>query len=152
MSKKVVEKVVATGKLVNSTSGIKATVKIANATNKKGEAIEFIRINTDKKPSQTVINAIKLQGGSYFKKDQSWSLFNSVRNQKFVNKMIVKGTFEIEEVEEEEEVNEVKANKPKSKEKGKAQPNNSLDKRVSALEKDIKSTNDLLKKILAKLG
>lgn len=144
MSKKI------TGKLINSTSGIQVKLEIAKATNKKGEAIEFIRINTDKKPSQTVINAIKLQGGSYFGKDQSWSLFNSVKNQKFVNKMILKDAFKI--VEEEKEV---KTSKPKQAVKGKAQPskpNNSIENRVKALESNIKDTNKMLKQILAKLG
>lgn len=140
MSKKI------TGKLINSTSGIKVTLEIAKAKNKKGEAIEFIRINTDKKPSQTVINAIKLQGGSYFNKDQSWSLFNSVRNQKFVNKMILKDAFKIE-VEEEEEV---KTSKPKQAVKGKAQASKAQPK--SSLEKRVDKLEDKLDKILALLS
>jgi len=139
MSKKI------TGKLINSTSGIKVSLEIAKAKNKQGEAIEFIRINTDKKPSQTVINAIKLQGGSYFNKDQSWSLFNSVRNQKFVNKMILKDAFKIE-VEEEE----VKTSKPKQAVKGKAQASKAQPK--SSLEKRVDKLEDKLDKILALLS
>ena len=146
MSKKATKLV---GKLVNSTSGIQVTLEIAKATNKQKEAIEFIRIKTDKKPSQTVINAIKLHGGSWYSVDKCWSIFNSVKNQKFVNKMILKDAFKI--VEEEKEV--VVNNKPKSKEKGAAQgKTNSIENRVNALEKSVKETNTMLKQILAKLG
>lgn len=142
--------VVGKGKLVNSTSGIKVTVEIANATNKKGEAIEFIRIKTDKKPSQTVINAIKLQGGSWFSKDESWSIFNSVKNQRFVNKVILKDCFKVEE--EEKVVEVVKTSKPQSKAKGKAKTTNTIEDRVNALEKAQKENNKKLDKILALLS
>ena len=98
------------GKLVNSTSGIKVTVTTVTVKSKDGKEHEFIRINTDKKPSQTVINGIKLHGGSWYNQDQTWSIYNSAKNQRFVNKVILKDCFKVEE--EEKVVEVVKTSKP----------------------------------------
>lgn len=137
------------GKLVNSTSGIKVTVTTVTVKSKDGKEMEFIRINTDKKPSQTVINAIKLHGGSWYNQDQTWSVYNNAKNQRFVNKVILKDCFKIEE---EEKTVEVKTSKPQSKAKGKAKTTNTIEDRVNALEKAQKENNKKLDKILALLS
>lgn len=136
------------GKLVNSTSGIKVTVTTVTVKSKDGKQHEFIRINTDKKPSQTVINGIKLHGGSWYNQDQTWSIYNSAKNQRFVNKQILKDCFKVEE----EKVVEVKTSKPQSKAKGKAPKTNSIEDRVNALEKAQKENNKKLDKILMLLS
>lgn len=132
------------GKLVNSTSGIKVTVTVVTVKSKDGKEHEFIRINTDKKPSQTVINGIKLHGGSWYNQDQTWSIYNSAKNQRFVNKVILKDCFKVEE--EEKVVEVVKTSKPNSKAKGKAKTTNTLEDRVDSIEKQLAKIIKMLSK------
>lgn len=75
------------GTVVNSTKGKTVEVKVTNGIG-KGEGKEFIQILFSEKPSQTILDSLKLKGFHYFKADNSWSAYKTDSKYEFAKSLI----------------------------------------------------------------
>ncbi len=125
------------GTLVNSKKGITVEVSIGKGIGKGAEK-EFVTILFSEKPSQNVLDSLKLKHFHYFKQNNTWSAYKTEYSEKFALSLI-------KENKEDEKTEEKKPSKPSTNSKGK-KPSaedlmaqilerlDSMDSRLSALE------------------
>lgn len=102
------------GILVNSKKGIKVEVSITKGIG-KGEGKEFVTILFSEKPSQTILDSLKLKNFHYFKATNTWSAYKTEYSEKFALSLI-------KENKEAEKTEETEADKkPSTSSKGKAE-------------------------------
>lgn len=89
----------AKGNLINSIKGKTVEVKVVKGIG-KGSDKEFIQVIFSEKPSQTILDSLKLKGFHYFNQDKSWSAYKTDSKFEFA-----KGLIEDKQVEK-------KADKP----------------------------------------
>jgi hypothetical protein len=130
------------GTLVNSIKGIKVEVSIGKGIGKGAEK-EFVTILFSEKPSQNVLNSLKLKHFRYFKQNNTWSAYRTKYSEEFALSLI-------KENKEEEKTEEKKPSKPSTNSKGKKPSTDELlaqilgkldnmDSRLTALESKKKS-------------
>ena len=123
------------GTLINSKKGITVEVSTVKGIGKGAEK-EFISILFSGKPSQNVLDSLKLKNFHYFKKDNTWSAYKTEYSEKFALSLI-------KENKEQEGV-KTKKTEPTSKKSSGDKLDailaklESMDKRLTALENKSK--------------
>lgn len=124
------------GTLINSKKGITVEVTTVKGIGKGAEK-EFVSILFSEKPSENVLNSLKLKNFHYFKKTNTWSAYKTEYSEKFALSLIK----ENKAVEEDTKT----ASKPSTSGKGKKASDddilaqileklNGMDARLTALE------------------
>ena len=77
----------ANGKLINSLKGKTVEVKVVKGIG-KGSDKEFIQVIFSEKPSQSILDSLKLKGFHYFNQDKSWSAYKTDSKMAFAESLI----------------------------------------------------------------
>lgn len=75
------------GKVLNSIKGKTVEVKVVNGIG-NGEGKEFIQVIFSEKPSQSILDSLKLKGFHYFNQDKSWSAYKTDSKFEFAKSLI----------------------------------------------------------------